>query len=63
MTETQHGPAAIRLDVWLWAARFFRTRSLAKHAVETGKVEIGGQRPKSSRAVRIGDALRVQRGE
>ena len=63
MTETQHGTAAIRLDVWLWAARFFRTRSLAKHAVETGKVEIGGQRPKSSRAVRIGDALRVQRGE
>ncbi|WP_254573909.1 RNA-binding S4 domain-containing protein [Stenotrophomonas acidaminiphila] len=63
MTETQHGPAAIRLDVWLWAARFFRTRSLAKHAVETGKVEMGGQRPKSSRAVRIGDALRVQRGE
>ena len=63
MTETQHGTAAIRLDVWLWAARFFRTRSLAKHAVATGKVEIGGQRPKSSRAVRIGDALRVQRGE
>ena len=63
MNETQHGTAAIRLDVWLWAARFFRTRSLAKHAVETGKVEIGGQRPKSSRAVRIGDALRVQRGE
>jgi len=53
----------IRLDVWLWAARFFRTRSLAKQAVETGKVEVGGQRPKSSRAVRVGDALRVQRGE
>jgi len=64
MTETHNAPAAaVRLDVWLWAARFFKTRSLAKHAVETGKVEIDGQRPKSSRAVRVGDALRVQRGE
>lgn len=53
----------IRLDVWLWAARFFKTRSLAKQAVETGKVEVDGQRPKCSRAVRVGDALRVQRGE
>lgn len=64
MTETENASAAaVRLDVWLWAARFFKTRSLARHAVETGKVEVGGQRPKSSRAVRIGDALRVQRGE
>lgn len=60
-----HDAAAdgIRLDVWLWAARFFKTRSLAKQAVETGKVEIGGQRAKASRAVRIGDALRIARGE
>jgi len=64
MTEQALPPSpGIRMDVWLWAARFFRTRSLARQAVETGKVEIGGQRPKSSRAVRIGDALRVQRGE
>lgn len=60
--ETIPAPA-IRLDVWLWAARFFKTRSLAKQAVETGKVEVGGQRPKSSRAVHVGDVLRVQRGE
>ena len=53
----------VRLDVWLWAARFFRTRSLAKQAVETGKAEVAGQRAKSSRAVRDGDALRVTRGE
>jgi len=53
----------VRIDVWLWAARFFRTRSLARQAVETGKVEIGGQRPKPSRAVRVGDELRVARGE
>jgi ribosome-associated heat shock protein Hsp15 len=37
--------AAVRLDVWLWAARFFKTRSLAKQAVETGKVDVAGQRP------------------
>lgn len=54
---------SVRLDIWLWAARFFRTRALAKQAVETGKVEVGGQRAKPARAVRVGDALRVVRGE
>lgn len=53
----------VRLDLWLWAARFFKTRALAKQAIETGKVEVGGQRAKPARAVRIGDALRVVRGE
>lgn len=53
----------VRLDVWLWVARFFRTRSLARQAVETGKVEVGGQRAKASRAVRAGDTLQVARGE
>lgn len=61
-TETQ--PAAgVRLDLWLWAARFYRTRALAKHAIETGKVDVAGQRAKPSRSVRIGDALVVARGE
>lgn len=55
--------AAIRLDQWLWAARFFKTRSLAKQAIETGKVEVGGQRAKASRSVRVGDALRIARGD
>ncbi|MEH6416987.1 RNA-binding S4 domain-containing protein [Pseudomonas sp. CGJS7] len=55
--------AGIRLDLWLWAARFFKTRSLAKQAVETGKVEVGGQRAKASRVVRVGDELQVTRGE
>jgi ribosome-associated heat shock protein Hsp15 len=53
----------VRLDVWLWAARFFKTRSLAKQAVETGKVEVAGQRPKASRAIRPGELLQVTRGE
>ena len=55
--------AAVRLDLWLWAARFFKTRALAKHAIETGKVEVGGQRAKPARSVRVGDQLVVQRGE
>ncbi len=54
---------SVRLDLWLWAARFFKTRALAKVAIETGKVEVGGQRAKPSRSVRVGDALVVQRGE
>ncbi len=53
----------LRLDIWLWAARFFKTRNLARQAVDTGKVEVGGQRAKPSRAVRIGDGLKVMRGE
>lgn len=53
----------LRLDQWLWAARFFKTRSLAKQAIDTGKVEVGGQRAKASRAVRVGDALRIARGD
>ena len=53
----------VRLDLWLWAARFYKTRSLAKHAIETGKVDVGGQRAKPSRVVRVGDAMRVTRGE
>jgi|SRR6478672_11462264 len=54
---------SVRLDLWLWAARFYRTRALAKHAIETGKVDAGGQRAKPSRSVRIGDVLVVARGE
>ncbi|PPJ43690.1 MULTISPECIES: RNA-binding S4 domain-containing protein [unclassified Pseudoxanthomonas] len=60
---TEAIPATVRLDLWLWAARFFRTRSLAKQAVETGKVDVGGQRAKSSRAVRVGDVLTIARGD
>ena len=54
---------SVRLDLWLWAARFYKTRSFAKHAIESGKVEVEGQRAKPSRVVRIGDAMRVTRGE
>lgn len=56
-------PAGVRLDIWLWAARFFRTRSLAKQAIDLGRVEVEGQRPKPSRVVRIGERLNIGRGE
>ncbi|SFX72019.1 RNA-binding S4 domain-containing protein [Marinospirillum alkaliphilum] len=52
----------IRLDKWLWAARFFKTRSLAKAAIENGKVRYDGQRPKVSRNVEVGALLEVAQG-
>lgn len=52
----------VRLDIWLWAARFFRTRALAKQAIETGKIEVEGDRPKPSRVVRAGTHLKIERG-
>lgn len=52
----------IRLDKWLWAARFFKTRALAAEAVSGGKVEIDGARAKPSRIVRVGDRLTIRRG-
>jgi len=49
----------LRIDVWLWAARFFKTRALAKKACELGRVESNGQPAKPAREVRLGDRLRV----
>ena len=49
----------MRIDKWLWAARFFKTRSLAGKACELGRIEAGGQRAKAAREVRIGDMLRI----
>jgi ribosome-associated heat shock protein Hsp15 len=53
----------IRIDLWLWAARFFRTRALARQAIEAGRVEFEGAPCKPARLVRPGDALVVRRGE
>jgi ribosome-associated heat shock protein Hsp15 len=53
----------LRLDKWLWAARFFKTRSLASRAVNGGKVRLNGFRVKAARAVNIGDELLVTRGD
>ena len=53
---------SVRIDQWLWAARFAKTRSAAKALVEKGRVQVNGQPAKPSRAVRIGDAVRTVRG-
>jgi ribosome-associated heat shock protein Hsp15 len=55
--------ADVRIDVWLWAARFFKTRALAKQAIEAGRVEVNGQTCKPARALRSEDRLKVVRGE
>lgn len=50
---------SVRIDKWLWAARFYKTRSLAARACELGRVEFNGQRTKPAREVRVGDQLRI----
>jgi ribosome-associated heat shock protein Hsp15 len=52
----------MRLDKWLWAARFFKTRQLAAEAVSGGKVHLNGQRTKPGKDVRVGSRLRIHRG-
>lgn len=53
---------SLRLDKWLWAARFFKTRALASIAVSGGKVHLNHKRVKPGRAVTVGDGLQIQRG-
>ena len=62
MTDSEHGNSKVRIDKWLWAARFFKTRSLAKTAIEGGKVLLAGQKVKVSREVAPGDMLRIRQG-
>jgi ribosome-associated heat shock protein Hsp15 len=57
MSEPQ---ARVRIDRWLWAARFYKTRSLATEAVNGGKVEVNGERAKAARLIRVGDAVKVR---
>ncbi len=53
----------VRIDKWLWAARFFKTRSLAKKHVEQGKIKVAGQKCKPSRNVQIGDFLTIKKND
>jgi ribosome-associated heat shock protein Hsp15 len=52
---------AVRLDKWLWAARFYKTRTLAAEAIDAGRVEVNGERAKRSRAITGGDRLRIRK--
>lgn len=52
----------VRLDRWLWAARFFKTRAQAKAAIEGGKIEIAGNRPKVAKEIEPGTELSIRRG-
>jgi len=54
------GTDRVRIDKWLWAARFYKTRSLATEAVTGGKVEVNGERAKPARPVRVGDEVVVR---
>ena len=54
---------AVRIDKWLWAARFFKTRSAATDAVAGGRVHVGGARVKPSRDVHIGETVEITRGQ
>jgi ribosome-associated heat shock protein Hsp15 len=60
--ERDAGDEKVRLDKWLWAARFFKTRALAAEAVAGGKVQVNGDRPKRARPVQTGDEVRVRLG-
>jgi ribosome-associated heat shock protein Hsp15 len=53
----------VRADIWLWAARMYKTRSLAKQAIDGGKVDINGAGCKPSKALHVGDTVRLTRGE
>ncbi len=64
MKETSTDNASeVRADVWLWAARFFKTRSLAKQAIDGGKIDVNGAGCKPAKALRAGDVLKIVRGE
>lgn len=52
----------VRLDKWLWAARFFKTRAVAADAIESGKVEVNGERAKRAKQLQVGDSVRVRLG-
>jgi ribosome-associated heat shock protein Hsp15 len=62
LTDPRDKEDKIRIDKWLWAARFFKTRTLAKTAIEGGKVQASGQRIKVSKEIVTGDILRIRQG-
>jgi ribosome-associated heat shock protein Hsp15 len=62
MDEREDDDGRVRLDKWLWAARFYKTRGLASEAIAGGKVQVNGDRAKRARPVQPGDELRIRQG-
>ena len=65
MTDRKAGntmPDKVRLDKWLWAARLFKTRTIAKQAIDGGKVQVSGQRAKAGKEISVGTVLTVRQG-
>ena len=62
MSRDSNSEMKLRVDKWLWAARFFKTRTLAKTAIEGGKVQVNGQRVKVSKEITLGDRLSIRQG-
>ena len=60
--KTKTDNSSTRLDKWLWAARFYKTRAIAKQMIDGGKVFYNGQRTKSGKAVAIGDTIKLRQG-
>lgn len=60
--DEQSPPGKVRLDKWLWAARFFKTRALAAEAIDGGKVEVNGDRAKRAKLVQASDEIRLRQG-
>jgi ribosome-associated heat shock protein Hsp15 len=61
-SHSQPEAVRMRIDKWLWAARFYRTRTLAKEAIESGRVHYAGSRVKTSKEIAIGDELQIRQG-
>ncbi|HEX6573808.1 MAG TPA: S4 domain-containing protein [Gemmatimonadaceae bacterium] len=62
--DDESGPHSgrVRLDKWLWAARFYKTRGLSADAIDGGKIEVNGERAKRARLVQAGDRIRIRSG-
>ncbi|WP_264874509.1 ribosome-associated heat shock protein Hsp15 [Vibrio agarivorans] len=61
-TRNDQGNQAVRLDKWLWAARFYKTRSIARNMIDGGKVHYNGQRSKPSKVVEVGATVALRQG-
>ncbi len=62
MDHTPDSDPRVRLDKWLWAARFYKTRPLAAEAIDGGKVHVNGERVKRAKLVQVGDQIRIRNG-